>query len=93
MSGEIPRPELVINGEKVERVLECKCLGTIIEHKITFDSNTKLIQRTCQCRIYFGRGPSYVICFLQRLRSFGVNQLVLGISIGVLCNPYSPLAF
>ena len=61
-------PELVINGEKVERVLEYKYPGTIIDHNLTFDTNTKLIQRKCQSRIDF----------LQKLRSLGVNQLVLG---------------
>jgi len=61
-------PELVINGGKVERVLEYKYLGTVLDHRLTFDTNTKVIQGKCQSRIYF----------LQKLRSLGVSQLVLG---------------
>ena len=61
-------PDLVINDEKVERVLEYKYLGTVLDHKLTFNSNTRVIQKKCQPRIYF----------LQKLRSLGVNQSVLG---------------
>ena len=45
-------PELVINGEKVERVLEYKYLGTVLDHKIKFGINIKAIQGKCQSRIY-----------------------------------------
>jgi len=61
-------PELTINGETVERVLEYKYLGTILDYKLSFDSNTRAIQKKCQSRIY---------C-LQKLRSLGVDQFVLG---------------
>ena len=61
-------PELVINGKKVARVLEYKCLSTIIDHKLTLGTNAKIIPRKCQSKIYFS----------QKLRSLTVNQLVLG---------------
>ena len=60
-------PDLLINGEKVETLLEYKYLGTILDHKLSFDSNTRAIQKKGQSRIY---------C-LQKVSSFGGRQLVL----------------
>ena len=57
----------MIDGEKVERVSEYKYLGTILDNKLTFDSNTTSIHKKCQSRIY---------C-LQKLRSLKANKSVL----------------
>ena len=61
-------PELGINGKEMKKVLEYKYLGTVLDHDLTFDTNITAIQGKCQSRIYF----------LQKLRSLGVSQLVLG---------------
>ena len=60
-------PDLTINGQKVERVTDYKYLGTVIDNKLTFKSNTDAIHKKCQSRVY---------C-LQKLRSLGVNGKVL----------------
>jgi len=60
-------PDLFINGEKVERVNEYKYLGTIVDNKLTFNSNTQAIHKKCQSRLY---------C-LQKLRSLHVRQSIL----------------
>jgi len=59
--------DLTIDGEKVERVSEYKYLGTVLDSKLNFDSNTRLIHKKCQSRIY---------C-LQKLRSLNVNSNIL----------------
>ena len=59
--------DLVIDGERVERVSEYKYLGTTIDSKLNFDANTKSIQKKCNSRVY---------C-LQKLRSLNVNSTVL----------------
>ena len=45
-------PDLVIKGEKVERVLQYKYLGTVLDSNLYFDQNTALIQKKCQSRMY-----------------------------------------
>jgi hypothetical protein len=60
--------DLVLDGKKVERVSEYKYLGTVMDNKLNFDTNTKTIHKKCQSRIF---------C-LQKLRSLNVNQSVLG---------------
>jgi len=62
-----PIPELFIDGVKVERVSEYKYLGTVIDEKLTFTSNTQTIHKKCQSRVY---------C-LQKLRKLGVNNQIL----------------
>ena len=56
--------ELKIDGKTVERVSEQKYLGTIIDDKLTFDSNTAAILKKCNQRLF---------C-LYKLRSFDVNS-------------------
>ena len=60
-------PDLYIDGVKVERVSEYKYLGTVLDEKLNFSSNTKLLQKKCQTRIHL----------LQKLRNLDVNTLVL----------------
>ena len=83
--GPCAIPDLFINGVKVERVNEYKYLGTILDSKLTFDTNTQSIHKKCQTRLF---------C-LQKLRSLGVNESILSnfyrcfletvISFGFLC--------
>ena len=61
-------PDLFIDGVKVERVNEYKYLGTIVDSKLSFNANTQNIHKKCQTRLY---------C-LQKLRSIGVNGVILG---------------
>ena len=56
--------ELKIEGEIVERVNEQKYLGTIIDDKLSFNSNTTAIVKKCNQRLF---------C-LYRLRSFQVSR-------------------
>ena len=35
--------DLVITGESVDKILEYKYLDTVLEHKLTFDSSTRVI--------------------------------------------------
>ena len=60
-------PDLVIKGEKVERVSQYKYLGTVLDSKLNFDQNTALIQKKCHSRMYL----------LQKLRNLKVNPSVL----------------
>ena len=62
-----PLPDLIIDGELVERVESYKYLGTVIDNKLNFACNTNAIHKKCQSRIY---------C-LQKLRSLGVNAPIL----------------
>jgi hypothetical protein len=62
-----PIPDLFIEGVKVERVTEYKYLGTVIDEKLNFNSNTHSIHKKCQSRIYL----------LQKLRKLGVNTRIL----------------
>ena len=66
--GPCAIPDLCINGVKVERVNEYKYLGTILDSKLTFDTNTQSIHKRCQSRLF---------C-LKKLRSLGVNESILG---------------
>ena len=59
--------DLFIDGVKVERVTEYKYLGTVIDNKQNFSSNTQAIHKKCQSRIY---------C-LQKLRSLKINNRIL----------------
>ena len=60
-------PDLVIKGEKVQRVSQYKYPGNILDSKLKFDQTTALIQKKCQSRIYL----------LQKLRDLNVNSSVL----------------
>ena len=60
--------DLFIDDSKVERVDEYKYLGTVLDSKLSFNSNTDAIHKKCQSRMY---------C-LQKLRSLGVCKDVLG---------------
>ena len=60
-------PDLYIDGVKVERVSEYKYLGTVIDDKLNFSANTKVLQKKCQSRIYL----------LQKLRNLDVSTYVL----------------
>jgi hypothetical protein len=62
-----PIRDLILNGAKVERVKEYKYLGTIIDEKLTFTSNTQAIHKKCQSRIH---------C-MQKLRKLGTNTQIL----------------
>ena len=58
---------LIISDETVERVENYKYLGTVIDNKLAFDSNTVIINKKCQSRIYL----------LQKLRNLNVNKSVM----------------
>ena len=62
-----PLNPVTINGETVERVSEYKYLGTIIDDKRNFESNTASINKKCSSRIYL----------LQKLRNLDVNKSIL----------------
>ena len=66
-SNQTDIPTLTIGGADVERVQEYKYLGTIIDNKLNFNSNTDLINSKCQQRLYF----------LRKLRSLDVSTSVL----------------
>ena len=57
-------PDLVIKGEKVERVSQYKYLGTVLDSKFNFNQNPALIQK--KSRIYL----------LQKLKNLNVNSSV-----------------
>ena len=59
--------ELVIEGVIVEKVNEYKYLGTVLDNKLTFESNTNCIVKKCHQRMF---------CMF-RLRSFGVSPKTL----------------
>lgn len=60
-------PTLQIDGQTIERVEEYKYLGTIIDHRLTFKSNTDWIFNKCQQHLHF-------LCKLRRLQ---VNKSIL----------------
>ena len=62
-----PLPDLVIDGVTVERVIQYKYLGAIIDEKLNFNANTQAIHKKCQSRIY---------C-LQKLRNLQVSGNIL----------------
>ena len=59
--------EHVIEGVIVEKVNEYKYLGTVLDNKLTFESNTSCIVKKCNWRMF---------CMF-RLRSFGVSRKTL----------------
>ena len=61
--------ELVIDGETVEQVSEYKYLGTVIDDKLNFNSNTAAIVKKCNQRMF---------C-MYRLQSFEVSPRTLQI--------------
>ena len=60
-------PALKINGDTVERVIQYKYLGTIVDRDLNFNANTDSLNKKCQSRIF---------C-LQKLRSLNVNSKIL----------------
>ena len=56
--------ELVIGGVTVEKVNEYKYIGTVLENKLTFESNTNCNVKKCHQRMF---------CMF-RLRSFDVSR-------------------
>ena len=63
------RTATTIHGQPVEVVQEYKYLGTVMDDKLRFDSNTEVILKKCQQRQYF----------LRKLYSFGVSRKILNI--------------
>ena len=59
--------ELAIEGVIVEKVNEYKYLGTVLDNKLTFESNTSCIVKKCHQKM---------ICMF-RLKSFGVSRKTL----------------
>ena len=59
--------QTVINGDPIEVVNEYKYLGTVIDRKLTWDSNTDSIYKKGMQRLYF----------LRRLRQFGVERHIM----------------
>ena len=60
-------PTLFINGQEVERVTEYNYLGSVIDNKLTFNSNADKIHKKCRQRLYI----------LYSLRSLRVNEKIL----------------
>lgn len=60
-------PTLSVNNQLVERVESHRYLGTIIDHRLTFQSNSETIFSKCQQRLFF----------LRKLRRLQVHQSVL----------------
>ena len=66
-TNPLPVTDLVIDGEKVERVCEYKYLGTIVDDKLNFKKNVDAVHKKCQPRIF---------C-LQKLRNLGISRPIL----------------
>ena len=64
---EIDFEPVKIGGENVETVENFKYLGTVIDNQLNFSENVNLIYKKSQQRLYL----------LRKLRSFGVNKLIL----------------
>ena len=60
-------PPLYIKGQQVERVSEYKYLGTVIDNKLSFDSNSDMIHKKCRQRLHI----------LYTLRSLRVDEKIL----------------
>ena len=60
-------PDPFTDGMKVERGIEYKYLGTVLDNKLNFNKNTDFFHKRCQPRI---------VC-LQKLRSLTVSAAVL----------------
>ena len=60
-------PTLSVNNLLVERAESYRYLGTIIDHRLTFQSNSETIFSKCQQRLFF----------LRKLRRLQVHQSVL----------------
>ena len=58
---------LVIDGDQVETVEEYKYLGTMIDSKLTWNSNTAAIYKKGQQRLHF----------MRRLRKYNVEKSVM----------------
>ncbi len=63
----LPLPDVIIEGETVERVSKYKYLGTVLDNKMTFNEHIDHIHKKCQPRIFL----------LQRLRNLGINSNIL----------------
>ena len=59
--------DLLIEGVIVEKVNDYKYIGTVLDNKLTFESNTNCIVKKCHQRMF---------CMF-RLRSFGVSPKIL----------------
>ena len=59
--------DLVIHGEKVERVDEYKYLGTVVDEKLNFHGNTERIYKKCRQRMHM----------LYQLRAHMVSSRIL----------------
>ena len=60
-------PTLLVNNQPIERVESYRYLGTILDHKLTFQLNSENIFSKCQQRLFF----------LRKLRKLQVHQSVL----------------
>ena len=65
-SGSIFRP-VTMSGEEVEQVTDFKYLGTIIDNKLTFQTNAESIYKKARQRLYL----------LRQLRSFNASKHTL----------------
>jgi len=64
-----PVNPVIINDSHVQTVSEYKYLGTIIDNRLTWNSNTDAVYKKCQQRLYF----------MRKLRSFNVNTEMLSL--------------
>ena len=53
---------LYIDGKAIQQVAECKYLGVVIDNKLKWDSNTKVILSKGNQRMYFLRKNESITC-------------------------------
>ncbi|KAM3612195.1 uncharacterized protein V6R79_004430 [Siganus canaliculatus] len=77
-------PTLSLNNQLVERVESYRYLGTIIDHRLTFQSNSEIIFSKCQQRLFFLRKlcrlqvhqsvlTAFYKCFIESVITFNIS--------------------
>ena len=74
---------VIINGQEVEVVEEYKYLGTIIDDKLSWKSNTHRVHAKAQQRLFF----------LRKLRSFNVDTCLLKLFYQTFINSILTFSF
>jgi hypothetical protein len=84
-ANEITHSSLVIKNEPVEAVKEYKYLGTIIDHKLTFNQNVDSVYKKANSRLYFVRQLSRLEIDSKILELFYTSIVQSVISFSIIC--------